>query len=315
MKLHPEDLWILDHFSKVLTPYHELNPVDARTQYDTRVAELNVPKAEVGQVEDRTITGWKGPITIRIYRPQAGEADGLPITLFAHGGGFVIGSLDSHDPQCREICKQANTVVVAVGYTKAPEGKFPIMQEDCYRALCWVSENAGDIGGDPSRIGVCGDSAGGVISACLPQLSRERNGPRICFQALVYPGIDRFTPVPSHTLFKAGKFLTKELSDWYRSLYWPEGDAYSPKDIRLSPGQQRDLSGLPPALIVTVGADPLRDEGLRYAQLLSEAGVDVTYVCHWGHLHGCWVWSGKVAAGRRITRDVASALREAFHGT
>jgi acetyl esterase len=316
MPLHPQSQAILDHFAKVLTPYYTMEPADAKAQYDRIVADLNMPAPEVARVEDRQIDGWKHPITVRIYWPAGAEREhDLPITLFAHGGGFVLGSLNSHDPQCRAIANTARSIVVAVDYTKGPDGRFPMMQEDSYAALTWVAANAGNLGGDAGRIAVCGDSAGGVIAAALPQMSRERGGPKLVFQALVYPGIDRFTPVPSHELFTTGKFLTKELTDWYRSLYWPQDDdSYDPRDIRLSPGQQTDLSGLPPALIITVGADPLRDEGLRYAERLSDAGIAATYICYWGHIHGCWVWSGRVGAGMKMTQEVSSALAEAFWG-
>lgn len=312
-RLHPQTKTMLERIrSAAAPPFDQLTPRQSREIYRTRVAQVNLPKADLASVEDRSIPGPHGPIGLRVYRPSAsGEA--LPLVVFFHGGGFVLGDLETHDPQCRLLAALSPCVVVSVDYRLAPENKFPAAIDDSYAAICWAHEHAGALGGDPDRLAVCGDSAGGTIAIVMTQLARQRGGPPIGLQLLVYPGTDRLeatAPRPSHAFYDGGLFLTRDLVQWYADQYYPA--SANPDDFRFCPIANPVLSGLPTALIVTAEYDPIRDDGKAYAERLKAAGVPVTYRCYAGQVHGFFVWGAVVEDGRKVIDDLVAAMKGRF---
>ncbi|WP_207956092.1 alpha/beta hydrolase [Rubrobacter marinus] len=231
------------------------------------------------------------------------------MVVFFHGGSFSMGDLDLYDAPCRALASGAGSLVVAVAYRLSPENPFPAGVEDAYRATEWVVEHAGELGGDPSRVAVAGDSAGGNIAAVVALLARERGGPPLVFQALVYPNTDATLGSASWEAFD-GYVLTKEGMREAFGAYLSGGA--DPKDRRVSPLFAPDLEGLPPALVVTGEYDPLRDEGEAYAARLREAGVGVRHTRYPGMIHGFFQMAGALDAGGRVVREVSAALRSAF---
>jgi acetyl esterase len=223
---------------------------------------------------DLTIPGPDSPLPARHYRPAvAGPA---PLLVFFHGGGFVVGDIESHDGLCRMICRDAAIHVLSVNYRLAPEHKAPAAIDDCVAAYRWALAHAAELGADPSRIGVGGDSAGGNLAALVALRSRDEGIPQPALQVLLYPSLDLSAETHSRTMFSDGFFLTKQDSDWFRNLYLG-GTDLAPDDPRVSPLKAADLSGLAPALVLTAGFDPLRDEGNEYAAALRSAGVTVDH--------------------------------------
>lgn len=237
----------------------------------------------VAHVEDRTVPGAAGDIPIRIYRPASASPDGAPAMVFMHGGGFVLCDLDSHDDLCRGLANASAAVFVAVDYHLAPEHPFPTPVEDCFTVLQWVAANAGELGVDAARLGVFGDSAGGGLAAAVAMMARDRSGPALRLQVLVYPMLDTACDTPSHVNTGEGYFLKSEEVQWYWRRYLADpADADNPY---ASPTQADDLTGLPKALIITAENDPLRDEGEAYGAALTSAGVEVTVTRYDGMFH------------------------------
>ncbi|GGO41801.1 putative lipase LipH (carboxylesterase) [Streptomyces daqingensis] len=239
----------------------------------------------VGQVEDRTVPGPEGApqLPVRIYRPPGGSVAAVPTAVFFHGGGWVLGGLDSHDATARSLCLASGAVVVSVDYRLAPEARFPEPAEDAYAAVSWASEHVGELGGDPRALVVAGDSAGGNLATVCTLMARERGGPRIAHQSLIYPSTDTEARTPSRAANARGYFLTEEAMRWFGTQYFgPDADLSHPHAAPL----RADLRGLPPAHVVTAGCDPLCDEGRLYAARLSEAGVPVTEAHFPGMFHG-----------------------------
>ena len=264
---------------------------------------------EVGSVVDRTMTADGRDIPLRIYTPSGDQRGSLPIVVYFHGGGFVAGSLDTHAPTARYLCQNANVLVVAVGYRKAPEHPFPAAVDDALAATEWVSAHAKSIGGDATRLAVAGDSAGGNLAAVVCQLAKAKGGPRIAFQALFYPLVD-FTLAnsPSRSQFGGGDFfLSNRDMEWFREHYL--SDASQATDPRVSPIFARDLTGLPPALIIAAGCDVLLDEGKEYAERLRAAGVPVEYRCFDGTIHAFMSFCGAIPMGREGLSLAAARLR------
>jgi acetyl esterase len=233
--------------------------------------------------------------------------------MYFHGGGFAAGSLDTHAQTARYLCQNANVTVVAVGYRKSPEHRFPAAVNDALAATEWVAANAREIGGDGSRLAVAGDSAGGNLAAVVCQLAKARGGPRIAFQALFYPLMDfTLASSPSRSQFGGGDFfLSNEDMVWFRELYLAEPSQAT--DPRVSPGLAPDVSGLPPALILAAGCDLLVDEGRAYADRLRSAGVPVEYRCFEGTIHAFMSFTGAIPLGRDALSHAASRLRTALH--
>jgi acetyl esterase len=261
----------------------------------------------VDHVEDRKIPGPAGEIPVRIYKPAG--AGPHPILVFFHGGGFVIGDLDSHDAACRALTNQAGCVTVAIDYRLAPEHKFPAAVDDCYAAAKWVAEHARELGGDPARLAVGGDSAGGNLSAVVALLARDRGGPKVAFQLLVYPATDMACNTYSHKTF-TDYFLTDRSIRYFLGHYLRgEGDR---KDPTASPALASSHKNLPPALVITAEFDPLRDEGEAYGELLRKAGVPVTVTRYDGMIHGFLTMGQVLVQGREAISQAAGALRTAL---
>jgi acetyl esterase len=264
----------------------------------------------IAQVEDKLIAGAEGQIAIRIYRPKKGET--LPILLFFHGGGFVMGDLDSHDDLCRKLANGAGCLVVAVDYRLAPEHRFPAAPEDCYAALCWVAANAAHLGGDDRRIAVCGDSAGGSLATIVALMSKERAGPKLLFQLLYYPGTDLRIEAHKDDEEHNSAYFDKRTLDWFNEMYVSsEADRLNPLG---SPILANDVRGLPPALIIVAQYDPLRTDGEHYAHKLRDKGVAVQVSYYEGMLHNFLTFNPPFEQAKKAIKEGVNALREAFWG-
>ena len=311
MALDPQVQEVINLVIKSGRPaYHTLSPKDARQLFrETRPASTPTPP-EIGAVKNLTADGPGGPIPLRVYRP-AGLASGasLPALVYFHGGGWVIGDLDTHDVQCRQVTAEAGITVVAVDYRLAPEHKFPAAVDDAWAATRWVVSHASELGVDGRRIAVAGDSAGGNLAAVVALLARDAaDGPAIALQVLVYPVTDLSSESKSYNDFAEGYMLTRDSMRWFKNHYLKSaGDA---EDWRASPIRAKSLAGLPPALVVTAGFDPLRDEGAAYAARLTEAGVRVDYVCYGGMIHGFVPMGRLIDTGNRAISHVAASLRQ-----
>ncbi len=258
----------------------EMSVDDARAM-SAVMGALDEPP-EVARIEDRVIPGSAGDIPVRIYTPDAPEP--RPVIAFFHGGGFVICSVETHDGLARRLTNATGAVVVSVEYRLAPEARCPAAAEDCYAATQWVHEHAAELGADPARLIVAGDSAGGNLTAVVALMAREQGGPPIAHQVLVYPVIDAACDAPSYTENAEGYFLEATGMRWFWDHYLgPDGDG---SHHHASPIRASDLSGLPPAVVITAEFDPLRDEGEAYAEALRAAGVPVTVQRYDGMIHG-----------------------------
>jgi acetyl esterase len=258
---------------------------EARRQLEMMFRLFDAP-GPIAETKDIAIPGPDGTIPARAYIPEerpAGDANDLPVLAYFHGGGWIQGSLDSHDGVCRRLAAWAGCLVVSVDYRLAPEHPFPAAVDDCLAAYGWLADNAGELGGDKGRIAVGGDSAGGNLAAVVSQLCRDWAMPMPVMQVLFYPGIDFHMDTPSHRSLADTYMLTRERIDWYVSLYLR--DAKDKDDPRASPIRARSLAGLPPALVMTAGFDPLRDEGHDYAKALEAAGVPADYRLFEGMIH------------------------------
>ncbi len=279
-----------------------MQPAEVRAYYAAFPA---MPGPDVHEVRELTIGGAAGDLPARLYRPSA--ATGLPVLVWFHGGGMVLGDLKSADWVCRELCVQAGTVVVSVDYRLAPEHKFPAAPEDAFAALGWVAANAQAIGGDPGAVSVGGDSAGGTLSAVCCLLSRERGGPAVRSQLLVYPGTDRDLTRPSVTEFARGPILTRDSMLWFRGHYHSSEDELL--DPRANPALAASHQGLPPACVLTAEVDPIRDAGENYAGILARAGVLTTMKRYNGVYHGFFTMGSALAKTREAVADAAQFLR------
>jgi len=291
--LHPQTRALLDLIeASGLPPTHTLTPEEARRFYRERRAFTQPEPPEVAEVRDVAIDGPGGPMALRLVRPLGTQSDEtLPVLVYYHGGGWTIGDLDTHDVLCRELANQAACAVVSVDYRMGPEYPFPAAVEDALAAAYWVRRNAQALNVDPDRLAVGGDSAGGNLAAVVALFARDAGDLPIRFQLLVYPATDQRRGQPSHTTNGQGYLLTRETMDYFQRHYLPDPAQYL--DWRASPLLHENLAGLPPALVITAGYDPLRDEGLEYAQRLSEAGNRSTLVCYERQIHG-FITMGKV---------------------
>jgi acetyl esterase len=288
----------------------QLTPDQAREQYQMRVTKL-AQEQPIFRSFERRISGPGSDIGLRIYQPREPKpGERFPVLAWFHGGGFVIGNLDTHDHACRALAVQADCMVVAVDYRLAPESKFPAAVEDCMAVVRWLALHALEIGADPKRIAVGGDSAGGNLAAVCAILARNDGYPQLAYQLLIYPCTAPEPETPSHHKFADGYVLTRNAITWFYKQY-----VRSPKefyDFRFAPLVAEDLSNLPPALVLVAGYDPLRDEGVDYAKRLIEFGNRVTLVNYEGMVHGFYLMGGAVDAARRAISESAAALRDAF---
>jgi len=279
-----------------------VSPLQARTYL---AAGPKPDGAVVHEVRALSVAGAEGSIPARLYRPSA--APDLPVLVWFHGGGMVLGDLSTADWVCRELCMQADAAVVSVAYRLAPEHRFPAAPEDAYAATCWVAAHAAELGIDASRIAVGGDSAGGNLAAVTCLLARERGGVRLRSQLLVYPGTGADLSYPSVEEFADGPILTRAAMVWFDDHYHAEGD--DPADMRASPALAADLGALPPAFVVSAEVDPLRDAGEHYAGLLARAGVLTALKRYNGAFHGFFTWGPQMAKTREAVADAARFLR------
>jgi acetyl esterase len=308
MPLDRQSQAVLDALNRgSLGDYDGVGPEAARARL---AGTPPLPPGPDADVRDLRLPGGQGEIAARRYSP-AGASGALGALVYAHGGGFVLGGLDGHDNVCRQLAVDARCVVISLDYRLAPEAPFPAAVEDCYAATSHIFEHAANLGIDPMRIAVGGDSAGGNLSAVVCQLARARGGPPLVFQLLVYPATDfRSLDTASYRSNKSGYFLSHAGMAWFRSHYLPsEEDRNHPT---ASPLAATDLAGLPPALIVTAEYDPLRDDGDAYARALATAGVDVSHLDFDGTIHGFVSFYAFIDKGRIALKEMACALRRAF---
>jgi acetyl esterase len=295
-------LWLIDALK---VPNLVGGPVDeARRSLDHSAPTLDVPLAPDVAAYDRSVGGAEGLLRARVYVPDSvrGAAPGL---VYFHGGGWVVGSIESHDRVCRALASRAGIVVASVDYRLAPEHRFPAAADDAVAATRWIFANASSLQMDPAAIAVGGDSAGGNLTAVVCQALRK-DSLRPAFQLLIYPGTDMTRSLPSHAMFTDSFFLSKAAADWYLGLYM--GDTGLERDPRASPLFVDDLSGLPPALVITCGFDPLRDEGKAYADKMRAAGVEVESVCFEGQMHGVLMLGAAIRDGARMIDLAANRL-------
>jgi len=280
--LHPQARALLDLMKeRGVPPTHTLSPAEARATYRERRTFTQPDAPEVAEVRDLQAEG----IPLRLYRPLGAKADAvLPVLVYFHGGGWVIGDLDTHDVLCRGLANGAGCAVVAVDYRMGPEHRFPAAVDDALAATRWVHDHAASLGLDAQRLAVGGDSAGGNLAAVVAIAARDAGDLPIAFQLLIYPATDMRRGQPSHSTNGEGYLLTRDTLAYFHDHYID--DARHDLDWRASPLLHPDLSRLPPALVLTAGYDPLRDEGLDYANALAAAGNRSSHVCFERQIHG-----------------------------
>jgi acetyl esterase len=304
--LDPEIQPIVDLIAAAAPPAGEHVPIEqARVAHDREAAAMSGPGEEVAEVRETAVPGPGGAIPVRVFRP-AGDGP-LPLVAYVHGGGWALGSLDGFDPLCRALANAAGAVVASIGYRLAPEHPFPAGLDDVRAAVRWLAANARELGGDPDRVAIAGDSAGGNLATVTARRLRDEGGPALRFQALVYPVCDSALNTPSYRESADGFGLTAATMKRYWELYLDGADG---RDPDASPLQASDLSGLPPAFVLTVRDDVLRDEGEAYASALEAAGVPVTLRRYDGAVHGFFRWLSKAQLSRRAVAEVGAALRE-----
>ena len=291
---------------------HTLPYAVGRAAVDKMSEDSEAEPPEVAAVIDGKFAGPGGNIGYRRYKP-IGASDGLlPTLVYYHGGGFVIGTLETHDSTCRRLANKSRCQVIAIDYRLAPEHPFPAPIDDGVAAFRHIRDNAVALGAEPTRLAVGGDSAGGAIAAVVCQAVRDAHEAGPAFQMLIYPATDSSRQSASRQAFSEGYFLTKELIDWFWKAYVPADTDLA--DLRLSPLLAKDLAGLPPAFVLTAGYDPLRDEGRAYAERLIESGVKTTYVNYPGTIHGFFSLTRFLSQGLKAN-DEAAAVLGAHFGT
>jgi acetyl esterase len=308
MVLDPQVQVFLDELKAVgLPPLHQLTPEEARATVVANTKLLEPPKP-MTRIEDRRVPGHGGWIPVRIYVPC--DKKSLPVLVFYHGGGWVIGDVPSYESLCTAIAQAAECIVVSVDYRLAPEHRFPAAVDDAYAATSWVAENAELFGGDPRRVAVGGDSAGGNLAAVVCLMARDRGVFRPTLQILIYPATDHSFNTSSYGACADGYLLSREDMKWFWGHYLAhaeDGDNPCASPLRAS-----NLSGLPPALVITAEYDPLRDEGEAYATRLRSGGVPVTLSRYSGMIHAFVWWTSRFDQAHAAIREVAAALKCAF---
>ena len=310
MPLAPNAAALLQQMEEAgMPPLNEMSPEDARVAAQGFL-ELAGPPEDVADVDNRTIPGPGGDVPVRIYTPAGADDEPLPCLVYLHGGGWVLGDLETYDPICRILANRSGYKVVSVDYPLAPEHKFPGPLDACYAATEWVAANAASIGVDADRLAIGGDSAGGNLSAAVALRARDENGPALRMQVLVYPVTDHDFGTASYDDNADGYLLTQDMMRWFWDHYLV--DESQGEDPLASPLRASDLSGLPPAYVITAEFDPLRDEGEAFAERLREAGVAVTHERYDGHIHGFFQMPAAFPTATTAAEDVATALQAAM---
>lgn len=309
MTLHPQAYALLEAFqSRNIPPIEELPVQEARASFVLMSMKL-CKREDIYKVEDRKIEGYKQEIKIRIYTPSKDRP--LPALIYYHGGGWVIGNLDTHDALCRSLANEAQYVIISVDYSLAPEYRFPVAVEDAFLAVKWTYEHADELGIDKEFIAVGGDSAGGNLAAVVCYLANERNLPPISYQMLFYPSTG-FEYTDSYERYGEGYYLTKSTMKWFREQYL--NDPLDTQNPLAAPMLISDEATrlLPPAYIMTAQYDPLCDGGEQYAKKLKKAGVETTYVCYPGMIHGFLGMTEALEDGKKAIKEAAQHLKERY---
>lgn len=314
--LHPQAQALIDLMARSgVPPTQILTPPEARHYYRERRALTQPLPPDVAEARQFSLPGAAGPIAARAYRPLGSDPDAvLPVLVYFHGGGWVIGDLDTHDTLCRELANGSACAVVSVDYRLAPEHRFPAAFDDCLAATRWVLRNAAELGCDPSRLAVGGDSSGGNLAAAVALAARGDAGHpalAIRYQLLIYPATDLRRGHASYQRNGQGYVLTRDAMDWFVGHYLSDSSLYG--DWRASPLLAASHAGLPPALVLTAGFDPLHDEGLDYARALTAAGGSANTVCFERQIHG-FILMGRVLDEANTALALCAAeLRRALH--
>lgn len=308
--LHPQARALLDLIEATgVAPLHTLTPAEARASYRDRRFFTQPAPPDVAQVRDLAMASPAADVALRLYRPLGSAADALlPVLVYYHGGGWVIGDLDTHDTLCRQLALASDCVVVSVDYRMGPEHPFPAAVDDACAATRWVAAQAAALGLDATRLAVGGDSAGGNLAAVV-SLALRGELP-LAFQLLIYPATDQHRTHESHRRNAQGYLLTADTMTWFHDHYIT--DPAHDDDWRASPLRHPDLSRLPPALVLTAGYDPLRDEGMAYAQRLSESGVRATLVSFERQIHGFIPMGRVIDEANEAVALCADALKRAL---
>lgn len=310
MTLDPQAKWVIDIAIEAKVPLiDQMSAEDAKATYEERAQKLCLKDIPIGKSEDLEISGPNGPIPLRLYSPVSG-ATNIPVVVFYHGGGWVIGSRNSHDSLCRQISNEGNFLVISVDYRMGPGAPFPAGPIDAFTAFQWACKTADQYGGDLKNVAVAGDSAGGNLSAVVALMARQEGYRLPTFQWLIYPATDMHMTTPSHQSCGEGYFLTADLMTWFQDHYLPSEAAKD--DWRASPLRAQSLADLSPALVQTAGYDPLKDEGRAYADRLQAAGVNVTYTDYPGMIHGFINLGGAIDAAKTAISEGIKALNGAF---
>jgi acetyl esterase len=305
-KLAPEIRTLLETMAAQGGPAMETLPPSEAREAAAALAELAGPPEAVARIDNRKVPGRAGEIPVRIYVP---DGDGpFPGVVFLHGGGWIIGDLDTHDHVCRAIAKRAEAVVVAVDYRRAPEDPYPAALEDSVDATRWVADHAAELGIDPRKLVIAGDSAGANMATVVAAKARDAKQPAVALQVLVYPVTDLSSfETASHREFAEDHFLTRSLMEWFANGYVPRVADRTKPDV--SPAFIADLSGLPPALVITAECDPLRDEGEAYAKRLQEHGISVTLTRYAGMIHPFLHFLAVTPSAYKAVDEIAAAVR------
>jgi acetyl esterase len=310
MTVSPEIQAFLDRLAASgRPPLHQQAPAEARRYYVDDSPALVGPPAPVAAVADRVVPGPAGDLGVRVFTPDGSPP--FPIVVWFHGGGWVVGTLDTYDPLCRALAAAVPAVVVSVDYRLAPEHRYPAAVEDAYAATLWASRNAAALGGAQDRLVVAGDSAGGNLAAVVALGARDRGGPAIAFQLLVYPVLDAAADTASWREHAEGFYLTAAGMRWYWDHYLGGADGGAPD---ASPLRAAFVGGLPPGLVITAEHDILRDEGEAYAARLAEAKVAATASRYPGMVHGFFRWRAMTGAADAALQEAAAAIRSAAAG-
>lgn len=307
--VHPQVKSLLEAAKAAnIKPWDQLTVAEARVAFASQRLNLQGSPPAVDEVVELTLPLTNRCVPIRAYRPCGKKDVNIPIYVHFHGGGWVLGDLDSHDTLCRYLCNESEALVISVNYRLAPEYKYPAALDDAWESVCWIEANGEELQADPKRLAIGGDSAGGTLAATVCSRARDNGKFPIQLQVLIYPVTDMTLSHPSMTQCGKGYILTKSLMEWFRKHYLPDEAMW--RDPDASPLHSRDLSKLPEAFILTAGFDPLRDEGKAYADALSASGVSTEYICYEKMIHGFLNMPAVLDQGREAITQTAAFIKK-----